>query len=165
MSPALRVKALTRWTRGELRLSGQKTKAKLGHGPVIVCEDGSGSMSGDKQMWAKAVTLSLAHYAKIQKRSFGWVHFGAKTTHLETRVYSQGKLSAEAMLELAETFRNASGTDFEKPLRKALEMIRQEGLKKADICLITDGECEVSEEFLREFNSARKALDIKSKCF
>ena len=160
ISPALRVKALTRWTRGERKLSGQKTKQKLGHGPVIVCEDGSGSMSGDKQMWAKAVTLSLAHYAKLQKRSFGWAHFGASSTPLETRVYNQGKLSAEAMLEIAETFRNASGTDFEKPLRKALEMIRQAGLKKADICLITDGECAVSEGFLREFNTARKALDI-----
>ena len=111
-------------------------------------------------MWAKAVTLSLAHYAKLQNRSFGWVHFGAQSTPLETRVYPQGKLSAEAMLEIAETFRNASGTDFEKPLRKALEMVKQAGLKKADICLITDGECAVSDGFLREFNTARKALDI-----
>jgi uncharacterized protein with von Willebrand factor type A (vWA) domain len=158
--PALRVKALMRWTRGELRLFGQKVRQKLGHGPVIVCEDGSGSMEGTKQQWAKAVTLSLAYYAKLQRRSFGWVHFGAAFTKLVDRVYPQGRLSPEQMLELAETFRNASGTDFEKPLRRAVEMIRNEGLKKADICLITDGECAVSDEFLREFAAAKNALEF-----
>lgn len=160
LNPALRVKALVRWTRGELRLFGQKIKAKLGHGPVIVCEDGSGSMDGAKQQWAKAVTLSLAHYAKIQRRSFGWIHFGSASTKLVDRVYQQGRLSAEQMLELAETFRNASGTDFEKPLRRAVEMIQKQGLKKADICFITDGECAVSEEFLREFKATKEALEI-----
>lgn len=156
-NPALRVKALTRWTRGELRLSGQKTKAKLGHGPVIVCEDGSGSMDGAKQQWAKAVVLSLAHYAKLQKRSFGWVLFD--TVVHRANVYPVGNISPEQMLELVEA-RAGGGTDFEKPLRKALEMVKQAGLKKADICLITDGECAVSDTFLREFNAARKALEI-----
>lgn len=158
--PALRVKALQRWTRGELRLFGQKTRQKLGHGPVIVCEDGSGSMQGDKQQWAKAVTLSMAYYAKLQRRSFGWIHFGAKSTRLVDRVYQQGQMSPEQMLELAETFRNASGTDFEKPLRRAIEMIQKEGLKKADICLVTDGECAVSDSFLREFRMAKKAFEF-----
>ena len=158
--PALRVKALQRWTRGELRLFGQKTRQKLGHGPVIVCEDGSGSMQGAKQQWAKAVTLSMAYYAKLQRRSFGWIHFGAASTRLVDRVYQQGQMSPEQMLELAETFRNASGTDFEKPLRRAIEMIQKEGLKKADICLVTDGECAVSDSFLREFRSAKKAFEF-----
>ncbi|MEI6238148.1 MAG: VWA domain-containing protein [bacterium] len=156
-NPSLRVKALTRWTRGELRLSGQKTKAKLGHGPVIVCEDGSGSMDGAKQQWAKAVVLSLAHYAKLQKRSFGWILFDA-VVH-RSNVYPAGNVSPEQMLELVEA-RAGGGTDFEKPLRKALEMVKQAGLKKADICFITDGECAVSNEFLQEFKVAKKALEI-----
>lgn len=159
-NPALRVKALQRWTRGELRLFGQKTRNKLGHGPVIVCEDGSGSMEGEKQQWAKATTLSMAHYAKIQKRSFGWIHFGGKNTQLVDKVYLQGRLSPEQMLEVAETFRNASGTDFEKPLRRAIEMIQKAGLKKADICLITDGDCAVSDEFLTWLKEIKKSLEI-----
>ena len=63
------------------------------------------------------------------------------------------------MLELAES-RAGGGTDFERPLRKALEMIQKEGLKKADICLITDGDCAVSDEFLKEFGNAKKSLEI-----
>ena len=155
--PALRVKALQRWTRGELRLSGQKTRVKLGHGPVIVCEDGSGSMDGAKQQWAKAVVLSLAHYAKLQKRSFGWILFDSGVRN--SKAYPQGRIAPEQMLELVES-RAGGGTDFEKPLRKAMEMIQKEGLKKADICFITDGECAVSDGFLREFRAAKKALEF-----
>ncbi len=155
--PALRVKGLTRWARGELRLVGQRTKQKLGHGPVIVCEDGSGSMEGAKQQWAKGVTLSLAHYAKLQKRSFGWVLFDSAVK--QSRNYPQGRLTAEHMLELAES-RAGGGTDFESPLRAAIEMIQKEGLKKADICFITDGECAVSDEFLREFLAVKKTYEV-----
>lgn len=159
-NPALRVKALNRWAKSELQLIGQQTKQKLGHGPIIVCEDGSGSMDGAKQQWAKAVTLSLAYYAKLQKRSYGWIHFGAKSTRLVDKVYQRGQVSSEQMLEIAETFCNDSGTDFEKPLRRAIEMIQKEGLKKADICFITDGECAVSDEFIRDFKAVKKALEI-----
>lgn len=155
--PALRVKGLTRWARGELRLVGQRAKQKLGHGPVIVCEDGSGSMEGAKQQWAKAVTLSLAHYAKLQKRSFGWILFDYGVRQAKT--YPQGRLAAEQLLELAES-RAGGGTDFESPLRKAIEMIQKEGLKKADVCFVTDGECAVSDVFLRELAAVKKTLEV-----
>lgn len=158
--PALRTKALTRWARGELRLRGEQAKQKLGHGPVVVCEDGSGSMDGAKRWWAKAMVLAMAHYAKLQKRSFVWVHFGSRSSPNVTRVYKGGRLSAEAILEIAETFLDAGGTDFERPLSEAMKTIRVEGLTKADIAFITDGECAVSEEFLREFRAIKEGLEV-----
>ena len=103
------------------------------------------------------MTLSLAHYAKLQKRSFGWILFDYGVRQAKT--YPQGRLTAEHMLELAES-RAGGGTDFESPLRKAIEMIQKEGLKKADICFITDGECAVSDEFLREFLAVKKTYEI-----
>lgn len=156
-NPALRAKALRRWAAGELRLRGQKTKQKLGHGPVVVCEDASGSMDGAKQMWAKAVNLSAAHFAKLQRRSFGWVMFDSSVR--KSGVYPEGRMSAEQMLELAES-RAGGGTDFEKPLRKAIEMIQKEGLKKADILFLTDGECAVSDAFLAEFKAVKTSLEF-----
>ncbi len=158
--PALRMKALTRWARGELRLRGEQAKKKLGHGPVVVCEDGSGSMDGEKRWWAKAMVLAMAHYAKLQKRSFVWVHFGSRSSLNVTRVYKGGRLSAEAILEIAETFLDAGGTDFERPLSEAMQTIRVEGLTKADIAFITDGECAVSREFLREFRATKEKLKV-----
>lgn len=155
--PATRTQALTRWARGELCLHGEEAKQKLGHGPVIVCEDGSGSMDGSKQQWAKAVSLAFAHYAKIQKRTFGWMLFDTRVQRAKT--YPQGKLSAEQVLEIAEA-RSGGGTDFEAPLRRALQMITTEGLNKADIVFITDGECAVSDAFLSEFRAAKKRYEF-----
>jgi uncharacterized protein with von Willebrand factor type A (vWA) domain len=155
--PALRIKALERWTRGELRLHGERKREKLGHGPVIVLEDASGSMDGVKQQWAKATTLALAYYAKLQKRSFGWAMFDYSVKL--SRIYPKGQMSATELLEIAEA-RAGGGTNFEAPLLKALEMIRTEGLSKADIVLITDGECAVSDAFLKEFLATKQALEI-----
>lgn len=156
-NPALRVQALTRWSRGELRLRGEKAKAKLGHGPVVVCEDDSGSMDGDKQQWAKATVLSLAHYARLQRRSFGWVLFDGGVRQAKT--YLGGQIGPKEMLELVES-RAGGGTNFEQPLRKAMEMVQKGGLQKADICFITDGECAVSDAFLREFSAFKRQYEI-----
>jgi len=157
INPALRVKALQRWTRGELRLFGQKVEQKLGHGPVIVCEDGSGSMDGAKQQWAKAVVLSLAYYAKLQKRNFAWILFDSRVQREKT--YLKGKISANEMLDIVES-RAGGGTDFERPLRRAMEIIKSNGFKKADITFLTDGECAVSDEFLKEFAMFKKEFEV-----
>lgn len=156
-NPALRPKALKRWTAGELRLLGQQAKQKLGHGPVIICEDSSGSMDGEKQQWAKATVLSLAYFAQLQKRGFGWIMFDSRVR--KAKHYPNGQVSAKDKLEIVES-RSGGGTDFEKPLKEAIEMIKQQGLKKADICFITDGECAVSDQFLKEFSEAKKSLEI-----
>ncbi|MEO0249788.1 MAG: VWA domain-containing protein, partial [candidate division WOR-3 bacterium] len=158
--PALAAKTQTRWARGELRLRGQKSRRKLGHGPVVLCEDGSGSMAGEKQMWAKAMTLAVAHFAKLQRRGFSWIHFGAEYSPTTVRVYPGGNLTARQLLEVADTFLNAGGTSFERPLQEAVKVIREQGLKKADILLVTDGMCAVSEKFLKELLAVKRALEV-----
>jgi len=155
--PGLRAGFYRDWSRGTLELRGTEEKKTLGRGPVIVCEDASGSMDGVKQQWAKGVTFSLAHFAKIQRRSFGWILFDAYVHRAE--VYSLGKLGAEAMLGIAEA-RAGGGTDFERPLRRAFEMIRSEGLRKADVLLVTDGDCAVSSSFLEEVRMLKKELEV-----
>lgn len=160
MHPATRAKALVRWAHGELTLRGEETKRKLVAGPVVVCEDGSESMDGAKRWWAKAVVLGLAYYAKLQKRSFAWVHFGDRHDKSAVKVVKGGRMSAKDVLEIAETFFDASGTDFEVPLKEALRIIREEGLSKADLCFVTDGQCAVSTAFLGEFLGTVRVLDV-----
>lgn len=155
--PALQVQARMRWARGELQLRGQKSRQKLGHGAVVVCEDASGSMNGAKQQWTKALILAMVTFAKLQKRTFGWVLFDSYVH--QAKSFLKGVLSAREMLEIAES-RAGGGTDFERPLRKAIEMIKQEGLKKADIVLITDGMCAVSDAFLQELLAVKKAPEV-----
>jgi uncharacterized protein with von Willebrand factor type A (vWA) domain len=155
--PALRHQALQSWVRGELRLKGRKFKRSLGKGPVVVCEDSSGSMDGAKQQWAKAVVLALAYFAKLERRTFVWIMYDSVVQ--KAKVYVQGNLGPEQMLEVAES-RSGGGTNFERPLAKALEMIQKEGLKKADVCFITDGECSVPAQFLAEFVKQKRQMEV-----
>jgi len=155
--PSTRVQTLIRWARGELRLRAEESRRPLGHGPVVVCEDASASMDGAKQQWAKGTTLALAHFAKLRQRSFGWVLFDAYVHQAKT--YPKGQLSAQQMLEVAES-RAGGGTDFDRPLRRAVQMIEEEGLTKADVVLVTDGDCAVSTEFLQWLGGKKKQLDF-----
>lgn len=155
--PALRTQALTRWARGELQLRGLEQKQKKGEGPVVVCEDSSGSMSGQKQQWCKATVLALAHYAKLRKRSFVWIMFDGAVQR--SKIYLHGRLAPADVLEIAEA-RSGGGTQFEPPLQEALRYIREEGLSKADIAFITDGDSWLSDEFLAEFDADQKTLEI-----
>lgn len=155
--PALRQKALTRWSRGELRLRGEEAKQKLGEGPVVVCEDSSGSMDGAKQQWAKAVVLALAYYAKLRNRSFVWIMFDARVQR--SKMYLRGRLSPKDLLEIAES-RSGGGTEFQPPLEEALRYVREGGLKKADVAFVTDGDSYLEEQFLKEFGTTKESLEM-----
>lgn len=156
---ALRAGMLQRWATATLRLRGAETKNRpVGKGPVIACRDSSGSMSGDLKRWATGVHLALASYAKVQKRSFGSIIFDTRVAH--QKVFRAGAVGARDLLEIVETHTDG-GTDFEAPLRAAMKMIDAEALAKADIVFITDGECAVSEAFLREFLAWKKAKEVR----
>jgi uncharacterized protein with von Willebrand factor type A (vWA) domain len=152
---------LRRWANSQLLIFKKKDKEKMGRGPIVVCEDGSGSMSGEKELWAKAVSLALAEVARFQKRSFAWIHFGAKHSPITVEVATGGKVTPELMFRIAETFLDASGTDFETPLAKAQEIIEEQEFRRADIVFITDGECAVSDEFLESFREAKRKREFQ----
>ena len=52
----------------------------------------------------------------------------------------------------------SGGTKFEPVLTRALELIRTESLKKADIIFITDGEADMS--FTPKYIAAAKELEV-----
>src|SRR5205823_12557080 len=54
-----------------------------GKGPMIVCLDGSSSMAGDKEIWSKAVTLTLLEIARRQRRLFRSICFSSEQTPLQ----------------------------------------------------------------------------------
>ncbi|OGL94687.1 hypothetical protein A2348_03080 [Candidatus Uhrbacteria bacterium RIFOXYB12_FULL_58_10] len=155
---ALRAQMLQRWSRGELKLRATETQNKpKGKGPVVVCRDSSGSMAGERQRWATGTHLALASYAKVQNRAFGSIIFDTRVAH--SKVFKAGAVGARDLLEIVETH-TGGGTNFEAPLRGAMKMIDDQGLSKADIVFITDGECAVSEVFLREFLAWKRIKEV-----
>ena len=56
-----------------------------GRGPMIVCLDGSSSMAGEKEMWSKAVALTLLEIARRQRRLFRFIVLLVRPTRRSSR--------------------------------------------------------------------------------
>jgi uncharacterized protein with von Willebrand factor type A (vWA) domain len=134
-----------------------------GKGPMVVCIDVSSSMAGDKEMWAKAVGLTLMDIARRGRRLFRAVLFSSgdqtlKTIDLNRERRYQPDLNK--VVEMAEYF-PGGGTDFERPIDAAVELLAEKKLKRGDIVMITDGECQVSPEWLARLKEHKRELDFK----
>lgn len=142
-----------------------EAKERSGKGAIICCIDNSGSMAGDREIWSKAVSLALLEIAVKEKRDFYVIHFGDRDDPLKEIFISKTEKDArqrlQKVIEIASYFLGG-GTDFEKPLTRALQVINEnKDLKKADIVFISDGDCEVSKEFEIEFRKTKKEMDFK----
>jgi len=135
-----------------------KAKTPKTGGPFVVCLDETGSMRGRLIENAKAFLFGLWEVAKAEKREFVLIRFGG-AGEIKT-----GKInSVSDLMEVMESFMNASSTDFETPLAAARAVIENGGeFDKADIVFITDdGGCRLSSAFVEDFNEFRKATKTK----
>lgn len=131
-----------------------------GRGPMIVCVDASSSMAGDKEIWSKAVSLTLLDIAQRQRRLFQSICFASADTPLQILdMNRRQRYTAEPhkIFQLAEYF-PGGGTDFQKPLGAAIACLRKSRSKRGDIVFITDGECRVESTWLDEFKQAKEQL-------
>ena len=140
-------------------LRGMEEKRK---GPVVVCLDGSSSMAGDKELWSKAVALTLLELTRRQRRPFRSICFSSRETALhvlEMNTRHGADVDPGKLMDLAEHF-PGGGTDFETPLDAALECLGKSRYKKGDIVFITDGECQVSAEWSERFRREKDRLSF-----
>ena len=80
-------------------------------------------------------------------------HFDLKTGVLKS-------IDSAQFVSIAEYF-PGGGTDFEKPLSKALELLKSSKSNNADIIFITDGESQISPDWLELFNKDKKSTNLK----
>jgi uncharacterized protein with von Willebrand factor type A (vWA) domain len=143
--PVLRREFQRRFLDQELLQYSLRGIEEKGKGPVVVCLDGSSSMAGEKEIWSKAVTLTLLEIARRQRRLFCSICFSSEDAPLavlEMNPRERYEVEMEKVMDLAEYF-PGGGTDFKKPLEAALACLRQSRYKRGDIVFITDGECQV----------------------
>jgi uncharacterized protein with von Willebrand factor type A (vWA) domain len=157
-----RLDFLRRFTEGKLlqyELSGTE---KLGRGGIVFCEDGSGSMSGERTIWAKAVGLALIHLARDQHREIHIFHFSGPGSIQEFAFTRPEDFTLDAMLAYAEGF-YGGGTDYVGPMKRSLQVLGKEfsgtGKLKSDIVFASDGECHVPPEFMEEFLKEIERMD------
>ena len=158
--PVLRRDFIRRFVDNELLQYDLRGIETQGKGPLIVCLDGSSSMQGDKEVWAKALTLTLLEIARRERRRFRAICFSSAdaplySVDLNTRVRYEADM--DKVLELAEYF-PGGGTDFEKPLDAALGCLQETRFQRGDIVFITDGECRVHADWAERFTAEKNDL-------
>lgn len=132
-------------------------------GPFIICLDCSSSMSGEKEIWSKGVALTLAETARKQKRKCDILAFTSgdyEVKHFDLSNSSIKSIDSEQFISVAEYF-PGGGTSFEKPLTKALDLLKEYRENNADIVFITDGESHIGPGWLESFKEDKKNYEFK----
>jgi uncharacterized protein with von Willebrand factor type A (vWA) domain len=142
----------------QYRLHGRE---QVGKGGIVCCIDTSGSMGLERDVFAKAVGLSLLRIAQNQKRSFHGILFGSSS---EIQSWDLTNATAESVLDFA-SFSFMGGTDFQTPLSLSMDILTAEheadGAMKSDVVFITDGYCGVSDEFMRRLTEFKERLGTR----
>lgn len=157
-------------------------EAPKGRGPVVVLLDESGSMGGDRSLWASAVALACISVAVREKRACTVIGFNGGLRYA-VRVDAEGKGwrlglhgrdsiapgqeiriggAAQVALHVA-TSRPFGGTSFDPPLRAALAL--EDGVinERADLVLVTDGYAEASASTMQALADAKAERGLR--CF
>ena len=143
---------------GTQMVDGETTEDQQKHtGPVVACLDTSGSMYGDPMLKAKALLLAIANILKQEDRSLHVLLFGSSGQIREFAMDAHN--NASGLLQfLQKGF--GGGTDFETPLKRATEIINQKpDYIKADILMISDGDCSLSDNFTTWLKKEMTRLD------
>ncbi|WIH28874.1 VWA domain-containing protein [Photobacterium damselae] len=126
-------------------------------GPIVTCLDTSGSMSGIPILKARALLLAIHSIITKEKRELYVLLFGSRGQVKE--LYLSETSSSGLLPFICKEF--SGGTDFETPLKRAINIIEhKEKFNKADILMITDGECNVSDNFQRMLVAKKSQLDF-----
>ena len=128
-----------------------KNPAQETHGPILIAVDGSGSMAGPKEIWAKALAIATILQAKKERRKSYGIIFGAS----EQEIF---EIDVNRLEDLA-TASFHMGTNFGPPLRWAQDKFTEQ--PRADLFFITDGVCNIEENEKADFIRAKTRSGAK----
>ena len=113
---------------------------EVGYGPLIVCRDESKSMTGQRNVWAAAISLALIAIARKERRDAAVVAYSSSSQQT-TWVFKHGEsFDPERIVEMTSHFFNG-GTDATPAIREAVRLTKTDiKYTKADLVLISDGE-------------------------
>ena len=133
--------------------------AHLGHGPLIVCLDTSGSMQGAPENVAKACVLQALRSAHAGDRACQLLAFGGPGELLE-RPLTRDAAGLDALLDLmGQAF--DGGTDVQTPIERAIERVQRQGWQDADVLIVSDGEFGLTPATLTQLRQAKQRLGLR----
>ena len=127
-------------------------------GPIYVVLDKSGSMEGEKILWAKAVSLALYIRALKECRPF-YLRFFDSLPYPLIKVTKRPRSSeALKLIEYLAKVKGGGGTDITRAILTACnDVLRETSRSISDIILITDGEDRIAEVSVKRAISAANA--------
>lgn len=143
----------------ELLLYQKQIKESMG--PIYLLLDKSGSMDGEKILWAKAVSLALYSRARRENRDF-YLRFFDNIPYPLIKVMRNAKgKDALKMIEYIGKIRGGGGTDISRSIIAACEDIKEGNVRGvSEIILLTDGEDKIAESTVRRSLKEANALLI-----
>jgi uncharacterized protein with von Willebrand factor type A (vWA) domain len=110
-----------------------------GRGPVVICIDGSGSMGGMRNEWARSVALALITIARKEKRDAAAIEFSSAGSIRKWDFLKKQQVDPDHVLDFVTHF-FGGGTQIVEGMTVAQQFINERPeFRKADIVLITDG--------------------------
>lgn len=138
-NPLLRRDFMRRYHERSLVQYETQGHASAGRGPIILCIDGSGSMGGMPNIWARSVALSFITIAKKEKRDAAAVEFSSRGQVQRWDFMAREPVDPHNVLDFASHMFNG-GTDITQGIESSKELVDQvPAFKSADIVVITDG--------------------------
>jgi uncharacterized protein with von Willebrand factor type A (vWA) domain len=128
-------------------------------GPVIACIDTSASMEGPPELAAKALVLAVCRKVIPKGRVVHLILFGGPGERTELRL-RRGLGGLEGMLAfLQRSFH--SGTDFDGPLLRAMDLLEEAELEAADVLVVTDGLCRAGADVVDRVRQVRDKRGVR----
>lgn len=155
----LELLALARIVENRALVYGMTSRETETRGPIVVLIDESGSMRAQgKDLWSKAVALALLSFATRQKRSWTLIAFDDDIRREVT--IEAGRATPDKVAEALDAG-CAGGTDFDKPVKRAIEIIKTaKSMRKADVLFVTDGIAELAPATIAEANKLTKEQGV-----
>jgi len=129
-------------------------------GPFYLLIDKSGSMEGEKIMWAKATAIALLMKARKESRDF-YLRFFDGLPHPLIKVPRRMKTSDMiSLIKYLARVKGGGGTDITRAIVTACDDITSGTIKsRSDVIIITDGEDRISETIVeRKLKAANARL-------
>jgi len=157
--PDLEELFLLRFVDSALQQYDRRKREKIGRGPIVCLLDVSGSMNGIPMQNAKALCLTMMHTAIEQGRECVLVPFASYAGEPE---YFTDLDSILSLINIRGRNYNGlgGGTNFDHPLSKALEIVKDK-MPKADVILLTDGYSRVSEHVIEAVEKAKEDSEVR----
>ncbi len=138
---------------------GARRPKPADRGPIVVCLDVSGSMTGWPGTTAHAIVLHVALTAYAEGRPCHVLSFSGPGDVIEHPLSFDANALEHVIAFLHLRFEG--GTDVSEPIRRAIEMHAEAKWQNADILLVSDGAFEVPKDIVAKVTRARATSGLR----